>query len=368
VTAILTDPAEAARFLNRYARRFSAGAFATPTAKELATRPDHVIGGPGWVAVTRHLMRDAHLADWTGRRYTLPAGSTVVSHLAVAEGTPPPDLSAWDWIYAHPEDTAVAAALAAAGRETAATRVTAASELLALYGRRGTGWRERPEDTATLTALPLTTDPRERHDVISELPKAHAWTDDYPFYSDGSWGQVSLRGFWPDDPARGVKPAEMDRKWKAAHPADLSRRCDWTILAERMPVTRRLIERVTDGLGELERVRLLRMEARPGAAGHLARHTDITDKAAGTRDGQIIRLHMPVLTHPAATMSAWNLAGQHTEAHLPPWTLWYLDARKPHAVTNASGIDRIHLTIDLAATAEARALIASGQDLAAVRP
>jgi hypothetical protein len=111
-----------------------------------------------------------------------------------------------------------------------------------------------------------------------------------------------------------------------------------------------LVRRITDPLGVpedgLERVRILRMAGRDGKGGRLGRHTDVTDKASGVRDGLITRLHIPLVTHPAIVMSAWGLSGRRSDVHLPAWTLWYLDARKPHAVTNPTGTDRLHLVID----------------------
>jgi hypothetical protein len=371
MTSTTTAPSDAARAASRrfgaYARPYAAGAFATPTAAEL----DDVIaaGGyrtwPGAAAVARILTRPSARRDFTGRRYRLPAGSSVISHLALNTGAELPDLDAFDWIYAYPEDHALTAQLIAQGREVRAVSISAASEIKTCWGRKGTGYPYPPVDAATLVEIPVGVEAETRAAITEEVIGVHAWHDDFPFYSDGSWDAVSLRGFNPADATWGIKPAEMPRSWHDEHPeAAQYTRCDWTVLAGRMPATTRLAARFSD-YGELERVRLLRMAGRGGRGGSLARHCDITDRAAGTQNGQVIRLHIPIITHRAVTMSAWNLRGERTEVHLPAWSLWYLDARKPHAVDNRAGIDRVHLVIDIKATQAARDLLAFGKDWAA---
>lgn len=108
-----------------------------------------------------------------------------------------------------------------------------------------------------------------------------------------------------------------------------------------------------------ERVRLLRMSGRGGKGGQLLRHTDITDRAAGVADGQVARFHVPLITDPRIVMHTWDLDGTRTATHLSPWRAWYLDARKPHAVVNPTGVDRIHLVIDVIADAAVREVIAA---------
>lgn len=369
--AVNARAVSAARFMNRYARRYSAGAFATPTAAEISKL---MAAGEGWywwdtgvMAVGRRLTRDSLRADFTGRRVRLPAGANVISHLAHDSTGPIPDMDGWDWLWTYVEDEAVTAALRAQGREVAAVRVSAASELIACWGRPGTGHTYSPVDAATIVRLPLDVPGPQRAAILAELQGVNQWHDDYPFYSDGSWGAVSLRGFNPADPTWGVKPSEMGKAWHEKHPeAAQYSQCGWTVLAGECPHLVDLTRAVTAGwAGELERVRLLRMAGRGGRPGRLGRHTDITDRASGTGDGQIIRLHIPLVTHPDITMSGWNLAGRRTDAHLPAWSLWYLDARKPHAVDNPTGIDRVHLVIDVQADAGTRAAIAAGQDAAA---
>jgi hypothetical protein len=365
VTAEPATAAEAARYLNTYARRYSAGAFATPTAAEL--EKIRAAGGWHWwdgvAAVSRRLTRDSYRTDFTGRRYPLQAGWRVISHLAADPGAELPDLSAFHRVHAYAEDTGVSGQLAAQGREVTAVRVTAASEVIACWGKAGSARPYPPAEAATLVRLP---DPGLDLDAArAEVEGLSGWTDDFPFYSDGSWDALSLRGFNPADPAWGIKPAEMSRNWWAEHPeAKAYDRCGWTPLCAWLPVITSWVRSVGWWHG-LERVRLLRMQGREGKGGKLSRHTDVTDKAAGVRDGMIARFHIPLITHPDITMTAWNLSGSRRRTHLPPGSMWYLDARKPHAVDNAAGIDRIHLVVDVISSPEVRQHIAAGEDLAA---
>jgi hypothetical protein len=370
VTSLLsgpTDARDAARVLGSYSRRFAAGAFATPTAKELADAG--WLWREGLLAATKTLTRDSKRADYTGRVYVVPKGARVITHLAVDDGLPLPDLSDFDYINAYADDQHVRAAMLAEGREPVATRVAASSEIINVWGPPGRpGYLYSREEAATLTELPLHVSGGERAAVAAEVTALSGWADDYPFYSDGSWGALNLRGFWPDDPTRGVKPTEMSKTWKAEHPADLARTCGWTTLARMTPQTVALVRRVADPLGVpddgLERVRILRMAGRDGKGGRLGRHTDITDKASGVRDGLILRLHIPLVSHPEIRLHAWSLRGKRFDVHLEPWHLYYLDARKPHAVTNPTGVDRLHLVIDLASNPTVRRAIAAGRELA----
>jgi hypothetical protein len=372
-----TTGSEAARLLNNYARGYSAGAFATPIASEMerimAGGSDKAwywwpSGTGGTAAVGRKLTRPARRRDFTGRPVPMPAGTRVLDHI-VPGPAGVPRLDRWHWIWGYVEDRQLADAMQMQGRQVAGVRVSAASEIIACWGLPGTAHPYPAHDHATITQLPLDVSVYEREQIRGEIARFTEWTDDFPYYSDGTWGAISLRGFNPADPAWGIKPAEMSKNWWAEHPeAKQYDRCDWTVAAPRCPTIVNLVTAVVAPWGgELERVRLLRMAGNAGRGGRLARHTDITDRAAGTADGQIIRFHIPLVTDPRITMSGWNLAGEEHAVHLAEWGLYYLDARKPHAVHNAAGIDRIHLVIDVTATPAARAAIAAGTDHAAVR-
>lgn len=353
-------PRTAARFLAAYAKDHGAGAFATPTAKELSRHPEsiqHWTSDTGQtVAVAKTMTRDSYRTDWLGRRYLVPKGTRIVTHIARSEGGPVPDLTGFDLVCTYADDLELSAGMRAQGRAPRATKISASAEIITAWGWPGEAAPIPPVDRATVTEVAGPIDLRGQP-ILDELADVVGWDDDYPYYSDGSWGAVSLRGFWPDDPTRGVKPAEMSKAWKAEHPDDLARECDWTALADRCPAMVSAIQSIP-WAHRLERVRLLRMAGT--GHGHLGRHTDITDRASGTADGCIVRFHLPLVTHPDIVMSVWELDGERHDLHLAPWKLWYLDARKPHSVANPTDVDRVHLVLDVVADAHVRDAIESG--------
>lgn len=102
------------------------------------------------------------------------------------------------------------------------------------------------------------------------------------------------------------------------------------------------------------------MRLAPGG-GELTRHADIIDPEAGTKDGRLVRLHIPIQTHPACMFRAWTLRGEEGARHFPESSICYIDTRKPHAVVNGGPVDRIHLVVDAYSSAELRARIAKGR-------
>lgn len=355
---ILDPTGPAPRFLAQYAKRHHAGAFATPTAKELEAHPERLAdlrhGDERTVIVTSTLTRESRRTDFTGSEYRLPGGARVATHIARTPDAPIPDFSGHDFVMAYAEDRPLHAGLAAQGRVITASRVTAAAEVINCWGPPGTERRYTPADRATVTRILGVQVPEpSRAAIAAEVQSVTGWDDDFPYYSDGSWSALSLRGFYPDEPGRGVKPSEMPKSWKAENPADLDRTCEWTTLAERCPSILQFVESVP-WWGRMERVRLLRMTA----GGSLGRHSDISDRDSGTRDGQITRFHVPLVTHPDTLLHSWDLDGTHRADHLAAWSCYYLDARKPHAVDNGP-VDRVHLVVDLMTDADARREIAA---------
>jgi hypothetical protein len=278
-----------------------------------------------------------------------------------------PELGEWDFIHAYATDLELSEGLRAQGREVVGTRVTASSAIIHCWGRHGTGCFYGPHDRATVvdlgTGCPLDTAAR----ALGELELLDGWVDDAPYYNrDGSWSSLALRGY-SRSPFVSVKPPEMGKAWLAAHPELSDARCDWTTLAPACPALIEVMEYMVPGWRNPERVRLLRMAGcgRGGKVHHLLRHSDITDRTAGMRDGQIARFHVPLITHPHVTLTAWELDGTSDDHHLRPFRAYYLDQRKPHAVTNPTPVARIHLVVDVAVTAEVRAAVTTAYQEAA---
>src|SRR5690606_41828528 len=105
-----------------------------------------------------------------------------------------------------------------------------------------------------------------------------------------------------------------------------------------------------------QRIRFMRLA---GAGGELTRHADITDPEAGTADGCIARLHIPVRTSPGCLFRSWALDGREHRLHMPERGLSYIDTRKPHAVINPASVERIHLVADAISGPGLRALLAA---------
>lgn len=359
----MTTPVQDALSLSgRYAKQYAAGAFAFPTKKELEANPSQLRSWDGFAAVAKTLTRDSGRRDFTGAPFTIPAGAVLYSHVVRDESEVqfarhvPMVADEATHVVAYLDDLVLCEALRAQGYNLLAATVSASSELKGVFHQGPE--HEYPEyDLATVTPIPLDITPDQFTDMAMEGGGLAGFRDDWPLYSDGSWGALCLKGFYPEDPGRDMKPLEMNKKWQAEHLDDLGRDCEWTTLAADCPA---LMEWITSvpWWADMERVRLLQMSGRDGKGGALGRHTDIGDKQFGTDDGKIVRFHTPLVTHPDIKLHSWDLSGVKTSTHLQAGRTYYLDARKPHAVSNPTGVDRVHLVVDVVSNAEVRQYIA----------
>jgi len=302
----------------------------------------------GCAIAWRHTRTAGQLFDFTGQHAAhLPAGTLRVDRWA---GT--------DYGLAHFVDAARrtvragcvrgwaerdSATLDDIGLERLATKVTASSELVGFWGW---GLEHRPLARADIPALaPLGYHATTDH-LAAELESAGVWAEHYSAYNRRhSWHAIALRGYGGSLDIE--KPSEMAKGWKAEHPDWRDRTCQWTDAALRFPRLTNLARTLAPGA---ERVRLMRLDG----GGQLDRHADITDPDAGTADGKLMRLHLPLATNPDVVFGSWELDGRYREAHMPTGSLWYLDTRKPHSARNAGPAARIHLVIDAPATPELR--------------
>ena len=354
-------PADAARLAGTYTKHFGAGAFAFPTRKELEADPSQLRSWPDFVAVAKVLTRDSTRKDFTGRPFVLQAGKTVYTHIArTANADIPLMADEADYVIAYLDDTLVCDYLRDQGYGLMAATVSASSELKGVFTLEPRELALYPaHELATATHIKQLVMTDIMWDMLDELP-VEGYRDDWPLYSDGSWGALCLKGFYPEDPGRDMKPVEMNKKWQAEHPEDMGRSCDWTTLAADCPSMMHWLTSVPEWQTGMERVRLLQMSGRNGKGGSLGRHTDIADKAMGTADGQIARFHLPLVTDPAIQLHTWDLTGVKRSTHLQAGQVYYLDARKPHAVTNPTGVDRVHLVVDVVCNQAVRDMIAEG--------
>jgi hypothetical protein len=147
----------------------------------------------------------------------------------------------------------------------------------------------------------------------------------------------------------------MSRAWWKENAGDaIYTECVDTVLADQCPALMSVLNTFRDQLGGtgFERVRLLRL-----APGELSRHCDITDRDLGTRDGQVARFHIPLITNPEVRTISWDHMGTKHERNFSAWQMYYMDIRKPHAALNPSAAERIHLQIDAYVDAKLRSAI-----------
>lgn len=358
----MTAVAEALSLSGRYVKNYAAGAFAFPTKKELEADPSQLRAWDGFYAVAKVLGRDSGRRHFTGEPYTLKGGSTLYSHIVrEPDATVPLIADEADYVIAYLDDLVLCEGLRAQGYNLLAATVSASSELKGVF-HLGPEHIYPSYDLATVTPIAEFPPYDLFSDMQDEAGGLAGFRDDWPLYSDGSWGALCLKGFYPEDPGRDMKPLEMNRKWQEEHREDLSRTCEWTTLAPDCPSIMEWITSIP-WWGDLERVRLLQMSGRNGKGGALGRHTDIGDKQFGTADGQIVRFHTPLITDPAIQLHTWDLTGVKTSTHLQEGSTYYLDARKPHAVTNPTGVDRLHLVVDVVSSPEVRQRIAEGYSM-----
>jgi hypothetical protein len=186
--------------------------------------------------------------------------------------------------------------------------------------------------------------------LLGDLAIPLPWANHYSYYNENdSWSALTLRGY--GDESYIIKPAEMTREWRRDHADDLYRQVHDTSLMRQMHGMRALCERLP---AAKQRVRLMRLLPR---GGELQRHTDLSDRECGTDDGQIMRLHFPIITNDRVRFTSWNLDGKAQNVHMDVGRGWYLDVRKPHQAVNGGTSDRVHLVIDVHANKAIRAMV-----------
>lgn len=347
------------------------GRHETPNEAVIATalheRRCLVIGEiPAAVCTYRILSRDVERIDFTGRRVaTARAGDCIIDHIATADPITTQILDRLCsvagnrsiWLRPLSHQTDIIDAAHTLGFTHVMTQIAASSDIRQLMVRTHRLDDRRPSsdidaaDLATLTQIGEI-DIADLTAMCIEVSQMSNWADHYSQYNlRKSWSAISLQGY-STDPTDIIKPSDMSQSWKKANEMRLIDTITETTAAQHTPH----IMRVVRSLGwRTERIRLMRLRATDGG---LSRHADIVDRDAGTADGHIARLHIPLQTSPACTFLGWQADGTQIEHHLMTGSLWYLDIRKPHAVTNVgSTIDRIHLVIDIRSDERLRAAL-----------
>lgn len=324
----------------------------------------HGTGGAGgeYVAffVARRLSRPQGFKDFRGEVVAqAAAGAASIERVACRRGSEVrllEGIKTWlagesetwlqGWIES-PVDKRIAEAL---GMLHYGTKIRASSELLGIWGYAEAQPRPLPfEERYGLGRLDLEAEVGSLRLALEERPPDLA--QHYSSYNKrGSWTALSLRGY-SDDPASIEKPAEMSRKWKAEHPAELKAPLRDTPARALYPEAEPLIDLVP---GDKERIRIMALG--PGG-GELTRHSDITDPDSGIADGRLARVHIPIVTNPEVRFTMWRLGGEIESCHMAPGSVWYLDTRKPHTAKNGGDSIRIHLVMDVVSSGALRRLL-----------
>lgn len=150
------------------------------------------------------------------------------------------------------------------------------------------------------------------------------------YNAKGNWDAISIRGY-SDDISNILKPGVLESNVE-------EQPLRWTHLyeqAELLPLKEILLHIPA----EFERVRVMRLKA----GTRISKHTDKVDKAI--KNGDIIRLHVPLKTSSKVTMTLWENKDAQVY-NLETGKYYYTDVSKPHAVENLADFDRLHLVID----------------------
>ncbi len=247
-----------------------------------------------------------------------------------------------------------------AGFKRLCTKIRADSTMVGVYYIGDISNRQVAEtkvaDQLTLEPLDLKVPENLILPVVTAMKREGlVWADHYSSYNVAhTWKAVTLRGYGGVGDFI-VKPSEMSKGWKAENMDKLNWTIQDTPLRAKFPECEPLIDMVP---GKKHRVRLMKLAAGAG----LLRHADITDEDAGTADGKLLRIHIPIVTNPETFVDQWELNGRIKSCNLKVGEVWYLDTRKPHAVRNGGKTDRVHLVMDVESSPELRRLLGVKED------
>jgi hypothetical protein len=351
---------------------YSFGAFGLPKERDIATMLArnsllYTKSADGSYAAAADLVileSGSHHTDFAGNDVHIPAGSAFIRHFAwtdeacgarVLNAALERAAGRQVWWELHEENARAKQIADSNGLLWIATKVMASSDIKGLYASVNCQPRLEPADEIAMkeVATEFLT-PGEHANIVAELTKFADWAQHYSSYNKRqSWTAFALRGYVADDPTFIIKPREMSAKWKKENAALLDAQPSETIAMCHFPITRSIVEsRIPGGK---DRVRFMRLA--PGG-GELARHADITDRDAGTKDGTVVRLHIPIFTSQLVEFSSWDHRGNHKTMAMHERGLYYLDQRKPHAVVNRDQErERIHLVIDTFSNEQLRSML-----------
>ncbi|HEX3153668.1 MAG TPA: aspartyl/asparaginyl beta-hydroxylase domain-containing protein [Candidatus Angelobacter sp.] len=235
------------------------------------------------------------------------------------------------------------------------TRILQTDELVGVYASSSCAISVEYDECDLIAIAPVKIEKLDIADCAKSLERVPAYIDHYSMCSkDKTWSAVSIRGYGGLSEFIS-KPSEMSQAWRSSNPEKL----DWVIadtpLRAQLPEFEPLINAIP---GNKHRIRLMRLK--PGG-GEIYKHTDIQDKDAGTAEGKLMRIHIPIVTSKYVKFECWDLRGVSQINHMGIGEAWYMDVRKPHRVENYGKIDRIHLVIDVESNESLKRLLSGSE-------
>ena len=347
---------EVAALFKQHDKRFALGAFSgfkeTDAAIAWSDGSLRLLRAPTGELVGAAVVKVAKVAtevrDFTGdARARIERGAFHVKRIACAPGREASLAAALRalgpcWVECWQESETDRSIVAALGGVLQAVKIRASSEQVGVY-RCGSG--EAPGgvsavDSLSLCRLDLPT--FNTAPLLAAIERAAPeWADHYSTYNKRhSWSALALRGYGGRTDFI-EKPDEMAKRWKIDNAEKLAWQLEDTPLRALLPEAEEIVAAIP---GVKHRVRLMRLAAQNG---ELTRHADITDRLAGTAEGKLLRIHVPLVTNDRVLFQGWTLDGSMVEAHMVQGSTWYLDTRKGHTARNGGDCDRIHLVVDV---------------------
>jgi hypothetical protein len=321
-----------------------------------------VEGQPVAIVVGQASKATSSVEDFSGARIgEVARGDLVVKRIAARAGyhgllpgmirsLQRPEHGTWVEVWMEkPEDLAVVGDL---GLVWAGSKVRASSEIVGVWGQvqeqRGAVIAASAEGAALARLL---LDELEV-EGLAQAAEALQFADHYSGYNKGhTWSAVALRSYGGQSDFI-IKPSEMSRKWKTENKEKLEWALEDTRLRESLGKWAEPLIAAIPGIKH--RIRLMKLRK---GQGELTRHADITDPDAGVGPGQLLRIHIPLVTNEQVVFEQWLLDGSKVRAHMPAGSAWYLDTRKPHTAVNFGETDRVHLVMDVESCPELLALL-----------
>ena len=124
----------------------------------------------------------------------------------------------------------------------------------------------------------------------------------------------------------------------------------WNDLSEKFPKIKKYTEE-NNIFKNAKKISFLFLSAE---SGQFQKHTDpeLSGIEYGISDKKITRFHIPLATSEKIFTTCWDIFGNPNTSNFLVGNVYYVDVRKPHAISNYSNENRIHLSVDVISTPE----------------